>query len=77
MNEILRLIIAQQQHNLISQFTIITRDIEILPIPRKATVIIGIRRCGKSTWQHEKMEALLSDGEPTENICTLIFQMIV
>lgn len=73
MNEILRLIIAQQQHNLISQFTIITRDTEILPVPRKATIIIGIRRCGKSTWQHEKMEALLSDGVPTENICYIDF----
>lgn len=69
MNEILRLIIAQQQHNLRSRFSIVTRDTQILPVPRKATVIIGIRRSGKSTWQHEKIEALLDDGVPTENIC--------
>ncbi len=73
MNETLRLIIAQQQHNLRSQFPIVPRDTQILPVPRKATVIIGIRRSGKSTWQHEKMEALLNDGVPTENICYIDF----
>ena len=73
MNETLRLIIAQQQLNLRSQFSIVYRDTQILPVPRKATVIIGIRRSGKSTWQHEKMEALLNDGVPTENICYIDF----
>ena len=73
MNDILRLIIAQQQHNLRSQFPITTRDIQIFPVPRKATVIIGIRRSGKSTWQHEKMEALLDEGVLVENICYIDF----
>lgn len=69
----MRLIIAQQQHNLRSPFPIVTRDAQILPVPRKATVIMGIRRSGKSTWQHEKMEALLNDGIPAENICYIDF----
>ncbi len=73
MNDMLRLIIAQQQKNLRSQFPIIPRDAQILPVPRKATVIIGIRRCGKSTWQHEKMESLLDDGLDAENICYIDF----
>ena len=73
MNETLRLIIAQQQHNLRSQFPVVTRDSRILPVPRKATVIIGIRRSGKSTWQHEKMEALLNEGISKENICYIDF----
>ncbi|MDC7244713.1 MAG: AAA family ATPase, partial [Sphaerochaetaceae bacterium] len=73
MNEILRLIIAQQQKNLRSQFPIIPRDTKILSVPRKATVIIGIRRCGKSTWQHEKMEALLDERVEVENICYIDF----
>ncbi len=73
MNETLRHIIGQQQHNLKSQFPIISRDTEILSVPRKATVIIGIRRSGKSTWQHEKMETLLSSGVPTESICYIDF----
>jgi len=73
MNETLRLIIAQQQGNLKSQFSIIPRDIEILPVPRKATVVIGIRRCGKSTWFHEKMEHLLTEGIAAQNICFIDF----
>jgi len=73
MNEMLRLIIAQQQHNLRSRFPIVARDTEIVPVPRKATVIIGIRRSGKSTWQHEKMEAFLDGGVPADNICYIDF----
>jgi predicted AAA+ superfamily ATPase len=38
-----------------------------------ATVIIGIRRSGKSTWPHEKMEVLLNEGVPTESICSIDF----
>ena len=73
MNELLSFIIAEQQHNLKNPFPIVSRDIEILPVPRKATVIIGIRRSGKSTWQHEKIEALLHDGVPAQNICFIDF----
>ena len=73
MNETIRLIIGQQQHNLRSRFPIVSRDTQILPVQNKATVIIGIRRSGKSTWQHEKMEALLNDGIPMENICYIDF----
>lgn len=73
MNDMLRLIIAQQQKNLRSHFPIISRDIQILAVPRKATVIIGIRRCGKSTWQHEKIESLLDDGVDAESICYIDF----
>jgi predicted AAA+ superfamily ATPase len=69
----LRLIIAQQQQNLRSRFPIVARDTEILPVPRKATVVIGIRRSGKSTWQHEKMESLLDGGVPARNICYIDF----
>ncbi len=73
MNETLRLIIAQQQQNLKNRFPIVHRDIRIIPVPRKATVIIGIRRSGKSTWLHEKMEALLNEGISPENICYIDF----
>ncbi len=73
MNDILRLIIAQQQQRLKSSFPIVSRDTEILPVPRKATIIIGIRRSGKSTWQHEKMGSLLDEGVAHENICYIDF----
>ncbi len=73
MNDILNLIIAQNQNNIKSPYTIVPRDIEILPIERKATVIMGIRRCGKKTWQHEKMEALINSGVSPQNICNIDF----
>jgi len=34
---------------------------------------MGIRRCGKSTWQLEKIESLLEDGISSENICYIDF----
>ena len=40
---------------------------------RKATIIKGIRRSGKSTWQHEKIETLLDEGVQKENICYIDF----
>ncbi|NCC66241.1 MAG: hypothetical protein EOM15_16500, partial [Spirochaetia bacterium] len=73
MHETLRLIIAQHQNAFLDQYPIVSRDVQILPVPRKATVIIGIRRGGKSTWQHEKIQALLEEGVPKEAICYIDF----
>ena len=73
MHETLRLIIAQHQNTFLDQYPIVSRDVQILPVPRKATVIIGIRRGGKSTWQHEKIQALLEEGVPKEAICYIDF----
>ncbi|MBI9095091.1 MAG: ATP-binding protein [Sphaerochaeta sp.] len=73
MNETLRLIIAQHQQNFLDQYPIVSRDLQILPVPRKATVIIGIRRGGKSTWQHEKIQALIAEGLAKESICYIDF----
>ncbi|MGB4407795.1 MAG: AAA family ATPase [Sphaerochaeta sp.] len=73
MNETLRLIIAQHQQNFLDQYPIVSRDLQILPVPRKATVIIGIRRGGKSTWQHEKIQALIAEGITKESICYIDF----
>jgi len=72
MDEILRLIIAQQQ-NRTESYPIVRRDLRIQPVHRKATVIIGIRRCGKSTWQREKINQLLAQGVPKEAICWIDF----
>lgn len=73
MNEILKLIIAQNQKHLLSDYTIIPRELEIIPIARKSTVIMGIRRCGKTTWQYEKIQALLESNVSFENICFIDF----
>jgi predicted AAA+ superfamily ATPase len=73
MNDALRLIIRQQQQILKSRFQIVPRELEILPVPGKATIIIGIRRIGKTTWMHEKMGALIDNGVPVEHICYIDF----
>ena len=73
MNEILKLIIAQNQKHLLSDYTIISRELEIIPIARKSTVIMGVRRCGKTTWQYEKIQALLESNVSFENICFIDF----
>lgn len=39
----------------------------------KATVCIGVRRCGKSTFMLQIVERLLASGVPRENICVLNF----
>ncbi len=73
MNETLRYTITENQKHLESPYPIVTRDLEILPVPRKATVVIGIRRCGKSTLMRERIERLLDEGVERENICHIDF----
>jgi len=73
MNETLLFIITENQKHLESPYPIIKRDLEILPVPRKATVVIGIRRCGKSTLMRKRIERLLDEGVERENICFIDF----
>ena len=73
MNETLLFIITENQKHLESPYPIVKRDQEILPVPRKATVVIGIRRCGKSTWMRERIARLLDEGVGRENICFIDF----
>lgn len=54
-------------------FTGVPRRIKFETVPGKATVCIGVRRCGKSTWLFQIMERLLADGVPRENILYLNF----
>ena len=42
-------------------------------IPHKATVCIGVRRSGKSTYLFQVIERLLNDGVPRDNILYLNF----
>ncbi len=73
MNETLLFIITENQKHLESPYPIIKRDLEILPVPRKATVVIGIRKCGKFTWMRERIARLLDEGVGRENICFIDF----
>jgi predicted AAA+ superfamily ATPase len=73
MNETLRFIITENQKHLESPTAIVKRDLEILPVPRKATVVIGVRKCGKFTWMRDRIERLLDEGVGRENICFIDF----
>ena len=64
------IILDAQEH---SWFTGTKRSLKLTVIPKKATVLIGVRRCGKSTLMHQVLEGLKSDGINRENILYLNF----
>jgi len=51
----------------------VPRRLDVRPIPGKATVCIGVRRSGKSTFQFQLMKRLLDRGIPRQNILFLNF----
>lgn len=51
----------------------VSRRVDIEPVPGKATVCIGVRRCGKSTYMFQVMQTLLDKGIAKENILYLNF----
>lgn len=51
----------------------ISRHLQIQPVPGKASVCIGVRRCGKSTYMFQIIENLISTGINPENILYLNF----
>lgn len=51
----------------------VPRRIEVTPVAGKATVCIGVRRCGKSTFMFQLIKRLLESGVPKQNILYLNF----
>ena len=51
----------------------VPRRLQITAVPGKATVCIGVRRSGKSTYLFQVIKRLLEDGVPRENILYLNF----
>jgi len=51
----------------------VPRRLKIRPVPDKATVCIGVRRSGKSTYLFQVIKRLLDDGVSRENILYLNF----
>ncbi len=51
----------------------ILRRVEVAPVPGKATVCIGPRRAGKSTYLFQQVRKLLDRGVPRDNILYLNF----
>ena len=51
----------------------IPRRLNVAVLPGKATICIGVRRSGKSTYMFQLMHELLENGTPRENILYLNF----
>jgi len=51
----------------------VSRHLAVHSIPGKATVCIGVRRCGKSTYQFQLIQSLLDGGVLIENILYINF----
>ena len=51
----------------------IPRELKIIPIKNKATICIGVRRCGKSTYMSQHLKKLLQNGVQKENILSINF----
>jgi len=49
------------------------RRLQIQVVPKKATICIGVRRCGKSTYMQQIMTATLATGVARENILHVNF----
>lgn len=71
MIEILKEIILDFQEN--DPFTGVPRRLRIKTVPRKATVCIGVRRSGKSTYLFQLMRDLREHGVARQNILYLNF----
>ncbi|MBU0763736.1 MAG: ATP-binding protein [Bacteroidetes bacterium] len=54
-------------------FTGIPRDLKIEALPGKAAIVIGVRRCGKSTYINQIASQLLAKGVPAENLFYINF----
>ncbi len=71
MLQLLKEIILDTQNDKL--FTGTSRHLVVTPVNKKATIIIGVRRCGKSTLLNQVIERLFSEGVPKENILYVNF----
>ncbi len=67
----LKEIIVDFQESALS--TGIPRRLEVIPVAGKATICIGVRRSGKSTFMYQIMRRMIESGVPRENILYLNF----
>lgn len=71
MLELLKEIIVDAQTT--DLFTGVSRQLKITGVPNKATIVIGVRRCGKSTFLNQIAGKLVSGGISKENILSVNF----
>ncbi len=69
MHETLKALILDSQEAPLE--TGVPRRLKVRAVPGKATVLIGVRRCGKSTYALQQVERLLEEGVPRENVLFL------
>jgi len=51
----------------------VPRRLAVRPVAGKATILIGVRRCGKSTLALQQVERLLAQGVPREDVLLVNF----
>ena len=71
MLNVLKALIADSQEQKLESGVL--RDLQIEPVSGKASVCIGVRRCGKSTLHTQMMERLLAKGVSRRNIVSINF----
>ncbi len=67
----LKEIILENQNQL--PVSLIPRDIEIERIPKKVTIVLGVRRCGKTSLLLEYISALVNNGLDKSQVCQIDF----
>lgn len=53
---------------------LVKRDLPLHVFPQKATTIIGVRRCGKTTFLRQQIQRILAEGVPPSRICYINFE---
>ena len=71
LKEVIKQIIIENQNRFSQNY--ISRDLHIERIPRKATIVFGVRRCGKSTLLDEYANSLVDSGISIQRICKIDF----
>ena len=69
--DILKRIIVENQNR--NDDNLIGRDLQIERIPKKATVVLGVRRCGKTSLLVEYLSSLVKDGLDRTCVCHIDF----
>lgn len=69
--EILKRIIVENQNR--DDENLIRRDLEIERIPKKATVVLGVRRSGKTSLLVEYISSLVKNGLDKTSVCHIDF----
>ncbi|MCH3916089.1 MAG: ATP-binding protein [Spirochaetia bacterium] len=69
--DIKQIVLDNQQ--LVVQNSFFRRELRVERLPRKATIITGIRRAGKSVYMMLYLQSLVANGVSSENFCILDF----